>query len=77
MVWQEDEAVQKVVCLAYRLNNLGSMFRLTLGIAVPLGISLSIQIERDLLSKLFKPDFKVFHYWDSLSEVVTQGLFLI
>jgi len=30
-----------------------------------------MQIERDLLSKLFKLDFKVFHFWDSLSFIFT------
>jgi len=33
---------KKVVCLAQRLNNLGSVFQLTLGGAIPLGVSLSI-----------------------------------
>jgi len=61
--WQFGKvADQMLAAMRTRLNDLGSILRLTLGRAIPLGISLSIKTERDITSKLFKLIFIGFYF---------------
>ncbi len=41
---------KKIVCLAQRLNNLGSVFRLTLGKAIPYTFKKVFSIEREIIN---------------------------
>lgn len=45
--------LKKLACLTRRLNRVGHMYRLTLGGAITMGISLSLYKQRGILQEYF------------------------